>query len=440
MVKKKKGTRKLSKTVVILGAQWGDEGKGKIVDLLTENAEVVVRFQGGNNAGHTLVVEGEKTILHLIPSGILRKDVVCLIGNGVVVSLEALQEEISLLNAKSISVEERLKVSFSCPLILPYHIEVDIAREERLGKKKIGTTGKGIGPAYEDKIGRRAIRIADLYQPPALSEKLRSNLDYYNFLLVNYFKKSALDFPQIYEQLLGGGDRLKSMVGDTEQILFDAIGEGKNILLEGAQGSLLDIDHGTYPFVTSSNTTIGGCLSGTGLNAQNIGTVVGISKAYCTRVGEGPFPTELQDKTGQRLAAAGHEFGSTTGRPRRCGWLDIVALRRACRLNGVTSLCLTKLDVLDGFEEVKICVDYKNNNSNNRLAFGQKHDTVATVPVYETLSGWTEKTSGVEEWELLPSNARLYLERIQELVEIPIDIVSTGAERSETIVRVNPYS
>ena len=430
----------MSKTVVILGAQWGDEGKGKIVDLLTENAEVVVRFQGGNNAGHTLVVEGEKTILHLIPSGILRKDVVCLIGNGVVVSLEALQEEISLLNAKSISVEERLKVSFSCPLILPYHIEVDIAREERLGKNKIGTTGKGIGPAYEDKIGRRAIRIADLYQPPVLSEKLRSNLDYYNFLLVNYFKKSALDFSQIYEQLLGGGDRLKSMVGDTEQILFDTIGKGKNILLEGAQGSLLDIDHGTYPFVTSSNTTIGGCLSGTGLNAQNIGTVVGISKAYCTRVGEGPFPTELQDETGKRLAAAGHEFGSTTGRPRRCGWLDIVALRRACRLNGVTSLSLTKLDVLDGFEEVKICVDYENDNSDNRLAFGQKHDSVATVPVYETLPGWTEKTSGVEEWELLPSNARLYLERIQELVEIPIDIVSTGAERSETIVRVNPYS
>ena len=430
----------MSKTVVILGAQWGDEGKGKIVDLLTENAEVVVRFQGGNNAGHTLVVEGEKTILHLIPSGILRKDVVCLIGNGVVVSLEALQEEISLLNAKSISVEERLKVSFSCPLILPYHIEVDIAREERLGKKKIGTTGKGIGPAYEDKIGRRAIRIADLYQPPVLSEKLRSNLDYYNFLLVNYFKKSALDFSQIYEQLLGGGDRLKSMVGDTEQILFDTIGKGKNILLEGAQGSLLDIDHGTYPFVTSSNTTIGGCLSGTGLNAQNIGTVVGISKAYCTRVGEGPFPTELEDETGQRLAAAGHEFGSTTGRPRRCGWLDIVALRRACRLNGVTSLSLTKLDVLDGFEEVKICVDYENDNSDNRLAFGQKHDSVATVPVYETLPGWTEKTSGVEEWELLPSNARLYLERIQELVEIPIDIVSTGAERSDTIVRVNPYS
>ena len=241
----------MSKTVVILGAQWGDEGKGKIVDLLTENAEVVVRFQGGNNAGHTLVVEGEKTILHLIPSGILRKDVVCLIGNGVVVSLEALQEEISLLKAKSIFVEERLKVSFSCPLILPYHIEVDIAREERLGKKKIGTTGKGIGPAYEDKIGRRAIRIADLYQPPVLSEKLRSNLDYYNFLLVNYFKKSTLDYSQIYEQLLRGADRLKSMVGDTEQILFDAISEGKNILLEGAQGSLLDIDHGTYPFVTS---------------------------------------------------------------------------------------------------------------------------------------------------------------------------------------------
>ncbi len=429
----------MSKSTVVLGAQWGDEGKGKIVDLLTDDAKVVARFQGGNNAGHTLVVNGQKTVLHLIPSGILRKEVKCVIGNGVVVSPPALLEEISVLESKGISVKERLMLSFACPLILPYHLAIDLAKEQRLGKNKIGTTGKGIGPAYEDKVGRRAIRVVDLFDPKNFEEKLRTVLDYYNFLLVNYYQTTDLDFAEIYDQTLESAELLLSLVGDAVEFIHGAIERGENVLLEGAQGSLLDIDHGTYPFVTSSSTTVGGSMTGTGLSTRSIGSIVGITKAYCTRVGEGPFPTELKGLVGDRMAAAGNEFGSTTGRPRRCGWLDAVALKRVCRLNGIDSLCVTKLDVLDGFKEVNVCVDYTNSSKSNGDASFQLEDPHMLEPIYEKLTGW-DGSAGVRVWNSLPENARIYVERLEEIVGVSIDIVSTGPDREDTIVLRHPFS
>ncbi len=424
----------MNKNVVVLGTQWGDEGKGKIVDLLTDQASAVVRFQGGHNAGHTLVIDGEKTVLHLIPSGVLREGVTCLIGNGVVLCPEALLEEMAQLEGKGIPVRERLRISPACPLIMPYHIALDQAREVLRGEAKIGTTGRGIGPAYEDKVARRGLRLGDLQDPVRFAEKLKTTLEYHNFALTQYYKQEAIDFDKTLAETLKMAEQIVPMMADVTSMLHDYRERGENILFEGAQGSLLDIDHGTYPFVTSSNTTAGGTATGSGFGPLYLDYILGITKAYTTRVGSGPFPTELFDSTGEHLAKRGHEFGATTGRPRRCGWFDAVALRNAVRINSVSGLCLTKLDVLDGLETICICVGYKDAQGNPVLNPVDSDDYEGLIPVYEEVAGWTGSTIGARSLEELPENARAYITRIEEVVGAPIDIISTGPDRVETIV------
>ena len=428
------------KNIVVIGTQWGDEGKGKIVDLLTDKVAAVVRFQGGHNAGHTLVINGEKTVLHLIPSGILRDKVQCLIGNGVVLSPEALLKEIEGLEAKGVPARERLKISPSCPLILSYHVALDQAREKARGKLAIGTTGRGIGPAYEDKVARRGLRVDDLFHRERFAAKLGEILDYHNFVLQNYYKTEAIDFQQVLEQSMRWAEELEPMTADVTGMLHDYHDRGEDVLYEGAQGALLDIDHGTYPFVTSSNTTAGGAATGSGMGPRELDYVIGITKAYTTRVGAGPFPTELFDEMGEHLARRGHEFGSTTGRARRCGWFDAVALRRSNQINSVTGLCITKLDVLDGLDTIRICVGYNCNGKEFNSPSLAAEVLQECQPVYEDMPGWQESTVGVKRFEDLPENARAYLKRIEEIVGVPIDIISTGPDREETIVLRNPFA
>jgi adenylosuccinate synthase len=432
-------TNTKGKNVVVIGTQWGDEGKGKIVDWLTEQVSGVVRFQGGHNAGHTLVVNGKKTILRLIPSGILHPGVTCYIGNGVVLSPQALLGEIDELQANGINVESRLKISLACPLILPYHVALDQAREAAKGDAKIGTTGRGIGPAYEDKVARRAVRLLDLTNPALLKEKLIETMGLHNFVLEHFLKAQPLSVDQVFEELMAMAPRLLKMTADVPQLLYEASLRGDNLLFEGAQGSLLDIDHGTYPYVTSSNCVSGAAGAGAGVGPSKLHYVLGITKAYATRVGSGPFPTEQVNEIGQGLAKRGNEFGSVTGRPRRCGWFDAAALRRSMQINGVTGLCITKLDVMDGMPEVKLCVGYDTPTGRlNVLPFGS--DAVAQcTPVYETMPGWSGTTKGLKTWGELPNAAQNYLNRLSEVVGAPIAMVSTGPDREETILLDHPF-
>ncbi|MDY6919122.1 MAG: adenylosuccinate synthase [Pseudomonadota bacterium] len=431
----------MGKSVVILGTQWGDEGKGKIVDLLTDRVACVVRFQGGHNAGHTLVIDGVKTALHLIPSGILRDDVMCLIGNGVVLAPDALLKEMAMLEDRGVPVRERLRLSPACPLILPYHVALDKAREAARGKAAIGTTGRGIGPAYEDKVARRGLRLGDVFHRERFASKLGEVLDYHNFVLKHYYKAEPLDFQQLLEQTLELGEQLKPMVADITEILHQHRLAGDNILFEGAQGTLLDIDHGTYPFVTSSNTSAGGTATGSGFGPLFLDHVLGITKAYTTRVGSGPFPTELFDEVGEHLREKGHEFGTTTGRTRRCGWFDAVALRRAMQINSVSGLCLTKLDVLDGLDTIRICVGYQDAKGNRLLAFPvDAADYDGIEPVYEEMPGWQASTVGAKSVDDLPASAVAYVQKLEQAVGAPIDIISTGPDRNETIILRNPFS
>ena len=430
----------MGKSVVILGAQWGDEGKGKIVDLLTERVSAVARFQGGHNAGHTLVIKGKKTVLHLIPSGILRDDALCLIGNGVVLSPAALMEEIAELEANSVEVRSRLKISPATPLIMPYHIAVDKAREIAAGGKAIGTTGRGIGPAYEDKVARRSIRVADLMYPQELPALLKTAVDYHNFILTQWLKCEPVDYQTVLDDALAWGEYIRPMVDDVATILHDIRKEGGNILFEGAQGALLDIDHGTYPYVTSSNTTIGGALAGTGVGARDIDYVLGICKAYATRVGSGPFPTELNDEMGERLRKVGNEFGASTGRPRRCGWIDLVALKRATQINGINGLAITKLDVLDGLETIKVCIAYEYRGKRRELAPLDADGWDECKPVYLEFPGWEESTAGIRDWNKLPPAARAYLRAVEELSGCRLALVATGADREDTIVLDDPFA
>ncbi|MCH1920072.1 adenylosuccinate synthase [Shewanella sp. A3A] len=431
----------MGKNVVVLGTQWGDEGKGKIVDLLTEQAKYVVRYQGGHNAGHTLVIDGEKTVLHLIPSGILRDNVKCVIANGVVLAPDALMNEINMLKEKNVPVEERLLISEACPLILPYHCALDSAREKARGNKAIGTTGRGIGPAYEDKISRRGLRVGDLFNPTLFAEKLKEVMEYHNFTLTEYYKCEPVDYQKTLEDALALADYLKGMCVDVTEMLDNARKADEPILFEGAQGTMLDIDHGTYPYVTSSNTTAGGVATGSGIGPRHLDYVMGIIKAYSTRVGAGPFPTELLDEIGDHLGTKGQEFGATTGRKRRPGWLDAVAMRRAVQINSLSGFCLTKLDVLDGLKEVKICVAYELPDGTTTKAAPLAAEGYELVkPIYETMPGWSENTFGATSLEQLPQAALDYIKRIEELLETPVDIVSTGPDRNETIIRVNPFS
>ncbi len=430
----------MGQSVVVLGAQWGDEGKGKIVDLLTEKIGAVVRFQGGHNAGHTLVINGKKTVLHLIPSGILRADTLCLIGNGVVLSPAALKKEIAELEATGVDVRSRLKISPATPLIMPYHIALDQAREKAAGGKAIGTTGRGIGPAYEDKVARRGIRVADLKYPVELAEKLHSALDYHNFVLTKYLGVDAIDFQQTYDEALAFGEYVEPMKTDIAGLLHELRKQGKKVMFEGAQGSLLDIDHGTYPYVTSSNTTVGGALAGTGVGADSIDYVLGIAKAYATRVGGGPFPTELHDEVGEDIRTRGAEFGATTGRPRRCGWIDIVALKRAVAINGISGLCITKLDILDGMPSLKMCIAYKYHGKQSEYAPLDAQGWDQCEPVYLEFPGWNETTAGITEWDKLPPAARAYLRALEELSGCPLAIVSTGPDRDATIILRDPFA
>ena len=425
--------------LVVIGAQWGDEGKGKIVDLLTERAAAVVRFQGGHNAGHTLVIEGQKTVLSLIPSGILHPGVQCLIGNGVVLSLEALLKEADALVQKGVPVYDRLKVSPNCALILPSHVAIDRARERAKGDNAIGTTGRGIGPAYEDKVGRRAVRVADLFQRDRLAGRLGEILDFHNFVLSRYFSAEPVEFERVLEDLLAQAERIRPLVADVTDYLRTEMKRGGNLLFEGAQGALLDVDVGTYPFVTSSNTIAGSAAVGTGLGPRDIHRVLGIVKAYTTRVGAGPFPTELFDVTGEHLSKVGHEFGAVTGRARRCGWFDAVALRRAVLHNSLSSLGVTKLDVLDGLDTIRIATGYRIDGEVRDDPPLLPHRYSECEPVYESLPGWSEPTSGITDFDRLPVNARKYLARIEQLAGVPIDIVSTGPDRAETMILRNPF-
>lgn len=424
----------MGNNVVILGSQWGDEGKGKIVDLLTDKASIVARFQGGHNAGHTLVIDGVKTALHLIPSGILRDHVTCVIGNGVVLAPNALLEEITMLEERGVEVRERLKVSGSCPLILPYHIALDQAREEARGNAKIGTTGRGIGPAYEDKVARRGLRLSDMANMPRFAEKLREIMEYHNFSLQHYYNADPVDYEETLAQCQTWAQSLLPMMADVTGILHSAREAGENILFEGAQGSLLDIDHGTYPYVTSSNTTAGGTATGSGFGPLYLDYVLGITKAYTTRVGSGPFPTELHCDIGKHLRKKGREVGTTTGRDRRCGWFDAVALRQAVRINSLSGICLTKLDVLDGLDEVKICTGYQYADGADAGNPTHADDFEDIIPQYESMSGWSETTAGAQSLDALPDEARAYIRRIEELIGAPVDVVSTGPDRVETIV------
>ncbi len=430
----------MSRSVVLLGTQWGDEGKGKIVDLLTERADAVVRFQGGHNAGHTLVVEGRKTVLHLVPSGAMRIDVECLIGNGVVVEIGQLLQEMENLEEMGISIRDRLMISPACPMILPHHLALDVAREAARGHLAIGTTGRGIGPCYEDKVARRGLRLADLWQPEErFAEKLHQVMDYHNFMLEHFFQAKRLDFTKILDQVMGQAERIVHLIGDVSTRLYHLRREGRSVMFEGAQGMLLDIDHGTYPYVTSSNTTAAAAAVGSGVGPLELDHILGIVKAYTTRVGSGPFPTELRDEIAQRLGERGHEFGATTGRPRRCGWLDMVAIRRAVQVCGVSALCVTKLDVMDGLETIKICTRYAVDDREVELPPYGADAMARCQPIYEVLPGWQESTAGMREYGELPVHARAYLDRMSTLSGLPIDIVSTGAERDHTIILRHPF-
>ena len=429
----------MARNVVVIGTQWGDEGKGKIVDWLTDRAQGVVRFQGGHNAGHTLVVAGRKTVLHLIPSGILRLGVTCYIGNGVVLSPEALLEEVDMLTAAGVEVAGRLRISEACPLILPHHVALDHAREAAKGAGKIGTTGRGIGPAYEDKVARRAIRVQDLFHRERFAAKLGEVLDYHNYVLKHYFKWQTVDFAQTLDAAMAMAERIKPLVADVPRQLYEANKAGDNLLFEGAQGTLLDIDHGTYPFVTSSNCTAGGAATGSGVGPAAMHYVLGITTAYTTRVGSGPFPTELFDDTGKYLGEKGNEFGATTGRARRCGWFDAAALKRSIQINGVSGLCVTKLDVLDGLEKLRICVGYRIDGQTSDILPVGAETLAHCEPLYEELPGWTDSTVGMKRFDELPANARAYIMRMEALCGVPIDIVSTGPEREETIVKRHPF-
>lgn len=430
----------MGKNVVVLGTQWGDEGKGKIVDLLTERAQYVVRYQGGHNAGHTLVINGEKTVLHLIPSGILRENVTSIIGKGVVLAPDALMKEMGELEARGIPVRERLLLSEACPLILPYHVVLDNAREKARGAKAIGTTGRGIGPAYEDKVARRGLRVSDLFNKETFAVKLKEVVDYHNFQLVNYYKAEAVDYQATLDYVLSIADILTAMVVDVSELLDNARKRGELIMFEGAQGTLLDIDHGTYPYVTSSNTTAGGVATGSGIGPRYVDYVLGIVKAYSTRVGAGPFPTELFDETGEYLCKQGNEFGATTGRRRRTGWLDAVAVRRAVQINSLSGFCLTKSDVLDGLKEVKICVGYRMPDGREMTTTPlAAEDWEGIEPIYESMPGWSESTFGVKEHSKLPQAVLDYIKRIEELTGVPVDIISTGPDRSETMILRDPF-
>jgi adenylosuccinate synthase len=430
----------MGRFVIVIGTQWGDEGKGKVVDLLMERAAAVARFQGGHNAGHTLVIGGEKTILSLIPSGILRAGTRCYIGNGVVLSLPALFKEAQVLIDRGVPVFERLRVSPGCQLILPSHVALDQAREARRGVNKIGTTGRGIGPAYEDKAARRGLRVADLFNAQRFSEQLAEVLEFHNFVLTKYFGQPAVDAHAVCDDLLAYGERIKPLIVDVTQELADLRAAGANVLFEGAQGAMLDIDHGTYPFVTSSNTTAGGAATGTGLGPAAFDHVLGIVKAYATRVGAGPFPTELFDATGEHLSRVGKEFGSVTGRARRCGWFDAVALRRSVIHSSVSGLCVTKLDVLDGLDTIRICTAYRCGGKTTTQPPLLVEDFGSVEPVYEDLPGWKESTVGLKDYDELPANARRYLDRMQAVVGVPVDIVSTGPDREQTIIRNHPFA
>jgi adenylosuccinate synthase len=435
----------MAKNVVVVGTQWGDEGKGKIVDWLTDHAQAVVRYQGGHNAGHTLVIGGKKTVLHLVPSGILREGVTCYIGNGVVLSPDALIKELDELKAAGVDADARLRISEACPLILPYHQALDIAREAAKGAKKIGTTGRGIGPAYEDKVARRGLRVQDLLRPKRFAEKLGEVLEYHNFTLTKYLGAEAVDFQKVFDGAMALAPRLTKMIADVPRSLYEAHKSGANILFEGAQGTLLDIDHGTYPYVTSSNCIAGGASTGAGVGPGMLHYVLGITKAYTTRVGGGPFPTELydaidkQDPVGKHMATKGHEFGATTGRARRCGWFDAAALKRAIQINGVSGLCVMKLDVLDGIEEMKLCTGYKLDGEFTDILPVGADDLERCEPVYESMPGWSESTVGVKGFDGLPKNAQNYIRRMEALCGVPIDMISTGPDREETIVLRHPF-
>ncbi len=432
---------KMGQSVVILGTQWGDEGKGKIVDLLTDKAQYVIRYQGGHNAGHTLVIDGEKTVLHLIPSGILRDNCKCIIANGVVLAPDALLKEMKELEARGVPVRERLLLSEACPLILPYHVALDQAREKARGAKAIGTTGRGIGPAYEDKVARRGLRVGDLFNMVTFAEKLKEVMEFHNFQLTQYYGVEPVSYEAVLAEAQGYADLLISMVVDVTDLLDKARLRGERLMFEGAQGTLLDIDHGTYPYVTSSNTTAGGVATGSGFGPRFVDYVLGIAKAYTTRVGAGPFPTELHDDIGERLCAKGAEFGATTGRKRRCGWFDAVAIKRAIQINSVSGFCLTKLDVLDGLETVKICTGYKFADGSIRDVPPMAADDYELVePVYESMPGWSENTFGVKTLDGLPQAARNYISRIEAITGVPVDIISTGPDRDETMILRHPFA
>ena len=429
----------MAKNVVVVGAQWGDEGKGKIVDWLTSHVDGVVRFNGGNNAGHTLVVNGKKTVLRLIPSGVMREGVQCYLGNGVVISPSAFFSELDELKANGMDAEARMHVSGNCAMIMPYHVALDKARENSLGSKKIGTTGRGIGPAYEDKVARRTVRVADLYNVPFFEERVRAALDYHNFVLKNYLGAEPLDPARVIEETLAFAPRLEPMVTDVSHTLNTLMAQGKQFLFEGAQGSMLDIDHGTYPYVTSSNTVAGAVTSGAGVGPHQVNYVLGITKAYCTRVGEGPFPTELHDETGELIRKLGNEFGAVTGRPRRCGWFDGAALRRAVEINGLTGLAVMKLDVLDQCEVIRLGVGYRRNGEMlDVMPYGAQEVSRCEV-VYEDFPGWKQSTYGITRWEDLPEAARTYLARLSEVARCPIAAVSTGPDREQTILLKDPF-
>ncbi len=436
----------MGKNVVIIGTQWGDEGKGKVVDLLTERADAVVRFQGGHNAGHTLVIDGKKTVLHLIPSGILHDNVICMIGNGVVLAPDALLKELNMLASNGIDANGRLFISEASTLILPYHIALDQARELARGKKAIGTTGRGIGPAYEDKIARRGLKVGDMLHRERFAARLGEVLDYHNFVLKHYFKTDTVDFQKVLDEGLAMAEILRPMVADVTGMLHRMRADGKNIMFEGAQGTLLDIDHGTYPYVTSSNPTAGGAATGTGVGPRDFDYILGITKAYTTRVGAGPFPTELYDGVGltdpigARMAKIGHEFGSTTGRPRRCGWLDAVSLRRSVHLNSLSGICLTKMDVLDGLETLRIAVGYEVDGQHMDAPPIGADAYEQCKPVYIDMPGWSESTVGIKTYDALPATAKAYIKKIEEVVGIPVDIISTGPDRIETIVLRQPFA